>query len=58
MSIDDTTELKIVREFLKVNSDRRRLALAIEEAVESLRADAMAALEKELNLGIAELCRE
>lgn len=50
-----TTDAKIVQEFLKEESDRRRLALAIEEAVESLRADATAALEKELDLGIIEL---
>ena len=58
MSMDDTTPATIAREFLNNNSRYRDLALAVEEAVESLRRDAVATLEKELNLGIAELCHQ
>ncbi len=57
MSIDDTTAT-VARSFLEGNSRYRELALAVEEAVESMRNAAIEQLEKELNVGIAHLCHE
>ena len=57
MSIDDTT-VTVARSFLEGKSRYRELALAVEEAVESMRNAAIDELEKELNTGIAHVCHE
>ena len=57
MPTDDTTAT-IARGFLEENSHYRALALAVEEAVESMRSSALVELEAELNERIEQLCHE
>lgn len=56
--MSDFNNRDAVRNFICGDSRYLELALKVEEAVESLRSKAIIALEGELNLGIAELCRE
>lgn len=53
--MSDFDNSKIVQNFIGGSRRYLELALEIEEAVEALRSEATTALEKELNLGIAEL---